>query len=244
MKLPKTISPCPIIEAVVEIRFDSDMDTESIIGKLYNFFSTNSSVVKFEKLPILQLPDTFLSSDPNLKFQPYYRIAVDNFVFQFGPKVMSLSNTGNYVGWDAFNSKLVDIFSKIMELGIIDKVIRFGIRYINYFDAMNIYEKITLETKLNNQILDSKQLVIRAELPLGNFQATLQVASNAQVNIQNEQKVGSVIDIDIFNIDTTYDYSSNLPQLLTTGHKEEKKLFFQLLKTDFLATLNPQYFED
>jgi hypothetical protein len=37
------------------------------------------------------------------------------------------------------------------------------------------------------------------------------------------------------------DFFKNMSKILEKGHLEEKKLFFKLLKPDYLETLNPEY---
>jgi len=59
MKIPKKIDPCPIVEAIVEIRFDSNLPGDAIFGVIYNQFKEDYP--KFTKLPILQLPEAIRS---------------------------------------------------------------------------------------------------------------------------------------------------------------------------------------
>ncbi len=241
MSLPKKISPCPIIESIVEIRFESDFPPEVIIGILYQSFVPKFA--KVDRLPILQLPEALRLSDPNLIFQPYYRLSTENFAFQFGAKVISLNNSGTYVGWDVYYAKLVETITTVVKSGVIKNVLRFGIRYINFFENIDIYKNITLEVKMNNAPLESTQLLTRAELNIGKFSGVLQVASKADIitGVGKTAKKGSVIDIDI-----GYNKSDNIanidfPPLFRESHEEEKKLFFGLLKPEFLITLNPEY---
>ena len=65
MKLPKEISPCPIIDTVIEIRFESTMPKEAkeaIFGIIFNEF--NDRYPSLEKLPILQIPEAIREADP------------------------------------------------------------------------------------------------------------------------------------------------------------------------------------
>ena len=70
MAAPKKITPCPIIESVVEIRFDSAIPAEAIFGVVYNAFNDifpNKPI----NLPILQIPEQIRNSDPNLQYKPH-----------------------------------------------------------------------------------------------------------------------------------------------------------------------------
>ena len=90
MKLPKLIDPCPIIEAIIEIRFESKLISDAIFGVIYN--SVKETFPKTENLPILQIPENIRINDPNLKYNPYYSLLNNNFILQIGPKVVSLIN--------------------------------------------------------------------------------------------------------------------------------------------------------
>ena len=70
MQIPKKITPCPILEAIVEIRFEPEEPDDAIFGIIYNQFK--KSFPEIEKLPILQIPDQFRSKDPNLIYKPHY----------------------------------------------------------------------------------------------------------------------------------------------------------------------------
>ena len=53
-KLPFSIDPCPILEAIFEIRFESSFPGDAIFGIVYNEFKDEFQEV--EQLPVLQLP--------------------------------------------------------------------------------------------------------------------------------------------------------------------------------------------
>lgn len=239
MALPKRITPCPIVEAIVELRFQSQIPPEAIFGIIYNIFI--SKFTKLEKLPILQIPEAIRRQDPQLAYQPHYKFISDTFTFQVGAKVLSLSNPGTYVGWDKLSSQLIETFKEIQKLNFIKQVERLGIRYINFFENLNIYNNITLSVEMNGVPLDSEQLLTRAELKRGNFLGVLQIASNTNLaQINKPPKKGSVIDIDISQ-QIKDDFFKGMDDLLKEGHEEEKKLFYGLLKDDFLKNFKPEY---
>jgi uncharacterized protein (TIGR04255 family) len=90
VRFPTKISPCPIIESIVEIRFKTKLIPDAVFGVLYNAFKEDYPGLI--KLPILQLPAPVRDSDPNLIFQPHYRLSCKDFLLQIGPRVISLSN--------------------------------------------------------------------------------------------------------------------------------------------------------
>src|SRR5659263_57254 len=111
MSLPVKISPCPILDALLEIRFSSKINSNAVFGLIYNALQTNFP--KVESLPILQLPDVVRATDPNFRYKPHYKISNEKYVLQIGPDVIAISAFPNYVGWEEFSDKIFDILDKI-----------------------------------------------------------------------------------------------------------------------------------
>jgi uncharacterized protein (TIGR04255 family) len=238
MSLPKKISPCPILEANTEVRFDSEMPSEAVFGIVYN--QLKKEFKDLEKLPILQIPEEIRSQDPILKFQACYRLRSENSVISIGPKVISFACVNEYAGWENYSSKVIEIFSKVKASGIINKTLRVGLRYINFFEN-NIFNRINLSAKIGESSLQSNNTFIKTEFTKNKFSFILQVANKANVLVGEKQKVGSIIDIDTSISDFSVDIFSMSPELVDAAHSEEKQLFFSLLKEDFLESLNPEY---
>lgn len=234
MNLPKRICPCPIIDALFEVRFTSNINHNAVFGIIYN--ALQNDFRKVENLPILQLPEIVRTSDPNLAFKPHYRISNDDFVVQIGPDVLTISSFPKYVGWNLFSKKIFEILQKLENIRIINKIERIGIRYVNFFD-FNIFENINLRVCIDSNDILYKNTVIRTEIEQEGFNSTLQIANNAT----NNSRIGSIIDIDTFSNLNLETFFKNKEEIINNGHTNEKKLFFSLLKTEFLNTLNPTY---
>lgn len=237
VKLPKKINPCPILEGIVEFRFESPFPYDAIFGIMYNEFKNNFS--NLQELPILQLPEVVRRQDPSLRYKPYYKLSSEDkkFLFQIGARVFSLINVNPYDGWTVFSAKLKDLVERVKKISIVDTYTRVGIRYINGFD-FNILEKINLTLNISKDHLTDFDSTIRMEVPSGDFISTLQVINNAQVKKAEGTVKGSIIDIDTY-IDNP---KKDIIEIVEQGHKEEKKLFFTLLKEEFIKKdLNPEY---
>jgi len=236
MKLPKRITPCPIEEAIIELRFDSAIPHDAIFGIIYQQFK--DKFPRLENLQMVQIPEPIRSSDPLLAYKPYYKISNDVFSFNIGPKVISLTSVKNYVGWVLFSKEINECIKKLVALGIFAKIKRLGLRYINFFEE-DIFNNIKLEVKLNSERLSSDSLYVRSAIRGGKFINNLQITNKAKLKQKDGIKVGSVIDIDAFlekeiGID-------EINCLIEEAHSEEKELFFSLLSKEFLDKLNPEY---
>lgn len=239
MRLPKKIYPCPIVEAIVEIRFDSALPGEAIFGVIYNQFKDDYP--NYTKLPILQLPEAIRSQDPNLIFKPHYKMQKDNFLLQIGPKVFSIVNINEYCGWDCFYKNILKAFGTISESNIVEKVVRFGFRYVNIFEGLDIFEKSNFKAVLNDEPYKNAKADISIELSSGDYIHKFKIINHAKVIVENKSLEGSVIDIDISNEKQTDMFFKNMNEIIETCHIEEKKIFFGLLKPSYINSLNPEY---
>lgn len=238
MKIPKKITPCPLIDAIVELRFESDLLPDAIFGIIYQKLKLDYP--KVDKLPILQLPDEIRFKDPSLRYSPYYKLTSQPFVVQIGPKVLTVSCPGEYIGWITFFPKILEIFDLLKKLDIVNRFARLGIRYINFFE-FDIFEKINLKLMLKDNLLQSNQIMIKAQIQDGQFINTLQIANNATITVEKKIMEGSIIDIDAYLDKEIENFFMAMQNLITEGHETEKRLFFNLLKAEFLDTLNPEY---
>lgn len=234
MSLPKSIKPCPILDALFEVRFSTKIHPSAIFGMVYNVL--HSDYPKVENLPILQLPEAVRANDPNLKHKPYYKISNEEFVIQVGPEVLSISSFPQYSGWGKFSSKIFDTINRIEEIGVFKQFSRIGIRYINFFES-NIFKNIELDVSIGTNNIEYKNTIIRTEIEHELFKSSLQIANN----VKNQNIPGSIIDIDTFLDSGLDNFLTEKERIINLGHQNEKELFFSLLKKDFLKDLNPIY---
>lgn len=237
-KLPLQINPCPIIEAILEIRFESDFPRDAIFGLTYNRFKDDYGDV--EKLPILQLPSMVIDSDPQLKFNPHFKLKNKNknIILQVGPNVFSLANIREYCGWKDFSIKIEDIYEKINDMKIINKEIRVALRYISVLDDIDIFKQSTLKLSIDGKDIAAKQLNIFAEIPYEKCTCNLRIVNSSELLIEDQLRKGSIVDVDV-EIDIKK--FETFKEAINYAHEKEKFLFFSLLNEEFLKTLNPIY---
>lgn len=242
-QLPSKIEPCPLIDALIEIRFEALWAPSAVFGLIYNEIkdSYSGNVIN---LPILQIPEQMRNADPNLKFKPLYRIEGEKAILQIGPDVFGISSRIPYIGWDEFCDHSATLINKIIQAKIVKRVLRLGHRYVNFFEG-DILDNLTVQVSLGNDC-EMENLLIRSEIKDGDFVNIMQLSNCAQYKSpsMNKGALGTIIDIDTIREYNTEDYFiTHVEQELNMAHRCEKKLFFSLLKPRFLGSLNPTYNE-
>ncbi len=128
-----SISPDPVINAVVELRFESVHPKNAVYGLLYNELKSNFK--QQSSLPIMQLPEELRLQAPNLKFKPWYQLSGEKILLQVGPDVIAINCdcSSGYIGWSKFYSLIEEINTSVIHSGVVKTITRVGIRFISFF---------------------------------------------------------------------------------------------------------------
>ena len=241
MMLPKRIDPCPIIESGIEIRFSNNINSNMIIGMVYN--SIKYDYKEIEELPILQVPIQIRKMDNNLRYQPFYKLVSNIFNLQIGDNVLILNHLSidnTYIGWDIYFEeikKIVDIIKDISinSIKIIDSIERVGVRYIDFFENIDIFDKIKFEIK-DSLNYESEQRQVRNIYIKDNHKAIVNIMNNTKLKYI-DKPLGSIIDIDV-SINNNID---NILEIINKLHLFQKEIFFNIINEEYLKSLNPSY---
>ncbi len=234
---PKTISPCPILEAMVEIKFDTNFPKGAIFGLIYTKYKDLYSVVT--PLPLTQIPEEIRDNDPNLKYKPLYKLTDGKFIIQVGSDVITFHSPVEYVGWEEFSTKIFEFINLFETTGVYFKIIDFSLRYMNFFE-FDITSKINLSIELIGNKHSSSNVMFRTEFEKEGVVNVLQIANQVSVTKNGINKNGSLIDI-ICLVQNPISFFSMKENFLNRLHDAEHSLFFGLLRDDFLKELNATY---
>jgi uncharacterized protein (TIGR04255 family) len=238
MKIPKKITPCPLVDSTIELRFRTSVEPGAVFGIVYNAF--RNEYPKVEKMPILNIPEQIRLVDPNMVYQPWYRLGNGGLVLSVGPRLVALGKAGEYPGWTLFSDRVHHVVETVHGLGIADQVERVGLRYINFFD-FDIFDKIKLHVAISDMPVTGNQTLVRFTIPGRRFNSRLHVTNEASVIVGGSNRTGSIIDIDTALETDITDFFKNSTSIIEEGHNEEKEAFFNLPNDDFLQTLSPEY---
>lgn len=236
MDYPIEINPCPIIDAILELRFsNNNIPKSAIVGMVYNVIK--SDFPKMENLPIFDIPEHVRNADPNLKFKPLHLLKNDKYVVQLGSDVIVFGCSPQYVGWNIYSSFIYNYVEELIKLKLFNSITRIGLRYINFFDT-NIFNNINTDVFYNGQPLKNSHKTIFTVFENHPYQNNLTISNSGKY----KNSKGSIIDIDSSIIGSMIQTNAeSIKNIIEQLHKNEKELFFNQLKKEFLQSLNPKY---
>jgi uncharacterized protein (TIGR04255 family) len=231
MRVPISISPCPIIDAVIEVRFVANIDQNAVFGLLYNAIKEDyPGKVETQNVANLQPGKTEIVTSQ------VHKISNGQYVVQIGHNVLSISSYPEYTGWTNFHNAATNFLNKVHNVGIISEVNRVGMRFINFFEK-DIFKNVNLKTFINNNEITYKNTQFKTEMTHEHSISTLAIANSVEI----KNTFGSIIDIDTFQTKNLGQFFDCKEEILTEMHNNEKELFFSLLKSEFIESLNPIY---
>jgi uncharacterized protein (TIGR04255 family) len=239
-RLPIKIEPCPIVEAILEIRFVTSESWATLPGLL--FARIRERYPEQKNLPLAQLPEEMRRHESAFTYQPLIQfLSPGDFLIQFGPRVVSLvAKSKEYPGWPAFEKEMTWLIAELKKLGFVSEGERLGVRYINFF-TFDIFEKLVLEVSTGKKRLTAGECSVTTVLTRPPFTSRLLVSNGAILDTGAGARPGSVLDVDVWLGPVDFDLFQNGVAKFAEAHHFEKQIFFGLLKPDFLARLNPTY---
>ncbi len=242
--LPKKLKEDAIVEALLEVRFESDDIGEIVIGRLNDFSLWND--FQSQRLPHADIPEVIRESDPNLRYSSIIERRGDNTAVRIGPRSISFHAYAPYIGWDELSRKLEavvsELFAKLKNL----RILRLGLRYINLIEKsrhkVNAISSLELSLEVaNKKVVDGLNISFQHQVSDQHIVMT-RVASPQFIMAANlPEDVSSVIDVDVF---TPGGYSGtdlgSVSEWISNAHVFEKAAFFQLLPKDLVEELREE----
>jgi uncharacterized protein (TIGR04255 family) len=241
LAIPKRLRKEPLLEAIWEIRFTSDIGSveELLPGLIYS--ELRSEFTKTETLPVKSLPQELIRNDPNLKYMPSVKLHGTQYDVQIGNHVLALNCRLPYPGWERFELKINELSKIVQNTGLISKPERFSLKYIDLisFDDSSM-SGLNVSVRLGDITLSDKPIQLRTEIHEGDFTSILQVLSPVKAVVKDgTPKEGILVDIDTIYLKN--DFWNNQDTLLNTAHSKCKYYFFELLKKETWDLLGAEY---
>jgi uncharacterized protein (TIGR04255 family) len=233
----------PIIDAVFDIWFDSKMPSEALLGIIIGDIEPSEDI---RSLPLLQLPKDIRLMDPNLKHQALYEILPKDdkpYKIVLGHNSLGIALNGKYQGWDeSFFPEIQKLYGKIFEIGLIEKITRCGLRYVDFFQDENIYKTSKVSVTINaNDAADSTQkILLRMEKEIDDNIAMAVVIDNKAIvkkSPENIEQNGSIIDIASFVKNEEYLNEENFFETIDKLHTINKDYFKEVANDELIEQL-------
>ncbi len=236
MQLPKSISPNPLFTSTIEIRFSTSLNRMELLQKMSSVFSNN--------FPILEegrIPQELKEQEEQFKYAADYILKNDDYALSFGTRSVSFEHVSEYKYWPTYFSFIKDSLGKIFELKFIDKIERCGVRYGSILDGLHNPKDVIIELpKIEISSMVSNFAGFQSVYKTDVSTLFLQISSNAKLVKSGIVKSGLYIDIDA-SYSKELEVNDYVFVIIDKLHKDQKELFFGLLKEDFIKTLNPKY---
>ena len=236
MQLPKSISPNPLFISTIEIRFSSNITKSELLQKMILTFAD-----EFSDLEQSKIPEDLKQQENQFKYSADYILSNNDYHLSFATNSISFEHNSEYKYWDTYFDFIKKSLDKIFNLKFIDKIERCGVRYGSMLDGL-VDPAIAL--------IDIPKLEINGmQSEFGGFKSTfstqmsnlyLQITPNSKIVKQGEERRGLYIDIDS-SLSKELEPNQEIFSIIDTLHKDQKQLFFGLLKEEYIKTLNPQY---
>jgi len=236
--MPVRISPCPILEVILEIRFVTAEDWALLPGLLYTHIKERYP--KSENLPITEMPEEFLRTEPGMVHAPRIRFLGKGFVIQFGPRVISLLTQGEYPGWHAIKDELRWLLEKLEAAAFIHEGERLGMRYIDFFED-DIFSRLELDIRSGGEPVSGVEMNFATVFRREQMTARLVLQNGAMALRGNKMVAGSILDLDVWLGPSDFEIFGNVAERFEDAHRCNKEIFFGILKTEFLDSLAPVY---
>jgi uncharacterized protein (TIGR04255 family) len=238
-RLPMRIEPCPIVEAIFEVRFVSTQPWATMPGLLFALIRERYPAQA--ELPLAQWPEAARRQDTVLQHLPLLRFEAADFVIQLGPRVLSLATqTGRYPGWPVIRAELEWLLGRLRESGLVRETERVGVRYIDFLPG-DVFPGLKLGVQVEGRPLTGAETAVTTVLRRGPLALRLQVSNGAIATLPAGPQAGSVLDLDAwFGPLETGGLEDGLARF-EAAHEAIKGVFFGLLQPELLASLKPVY---
>lgn len=237
MNLPKEINPNPLAISTIEIRFDSKVEPDKVLSTFFPLFSD-----EFPKLKSGRYSRDIKEKNTGLKYSSDYIFENEKYAIGISNCVMIIENLNEYKLWSNFSEIIKTQLDKLFSLDSINTIERVGVRVANIFEGDdNINEILNFVPLMNFDSYRQEITIFRTNFFKDDIKLHLQIGEKVRITNERINKSGTYIDIDA-SVSNDLPINITLFETIETMHIELKKLFFFLIREDYLKNkLNPKY---
>ncbi|WP_420137740.1 TIGR04255 family protein [Sphingomonas sp.] len=240
---PAKLSRDAIVEALCEVRFESQGIAEVIVGQLAG--APAWAGARAERLPLADFPASARESNAEMRFAPIMQVLGPDAgrTVRIGSHVLSMHLMAPYVGWAAFKPMLDQMLAALFDVCKDPSIARIGLRYINAltpdhgFDGL---QDLNFELVAGGRPVRDLTAAYRYDVA-SDAVAQVTLATPAFVQGAIDSRVCAVVDVDVFTPDSLGQVSLHEASAwIERAHDEEKKAFFSLWPDAILNSMTEQ----
>ena len=247
-KVPRRLELEPLVEVIWQVKFEPQPKTsvgDLLPGVLYSTLKATRPGVLLHPLPAASIPSTIARNDPNLRFAPKYRLEDPEspILYQVGDRFVGLHCKKPYVGWERFKELLFALMETLKDSGLVPVPQSHSLRYIDLLtlDPAPDLSALQLDLTIGKQVIASRPMQLRLELPDEHFTHVLQIATPAQANLSEGPSEGTIIDLETSKNQPPIDWPATHEEV-NSLHDRCKDFFFQnILTEEAILKLKPEY---
>lgn len=245
MKIPRKITPDRIRDSIVEVRYNTNVPFEALIGIFYqavkeSFKYTNRPLGK-QQFPIAA--PSSLPQEITLSLGGLSLFHNDKIKVQLQPNSIIFNCLGDYIGWENYRTEIEGALATFNSVVDINDYTRIGIRYITEYPNYDLADCVKFSFTFGMPEIKSDTYSFRSEFKWEKYRVILNLNNKLLVITEHNKPPTptSIIDIDVIEEGTNEKDFKSLLARLDRIHLKEKEVFFNILNEKFLETLKPEY---
>ena len=235
-KIPVKIAPDTIVTALFEIRFQALIKEEELLGILYPILIKNFPTLTRKKHAI---PEE-IRGHPDFRYLADYTFSNESFSVSFGSNVLVFEYLKDYKGWDDFYSNIKGVSEGIGK-GIFGAPERLSVRYINILTDVSLEQALDINVRVGLDLGKQKLVTFRNQFLTEGTTVLLTVIEQGKLRKGSVQMQGVIIDLDVSCKENLPPVGTELLPIISKLHEEEKFVFFNVLRQDFIDSRSPTY---
>lgn len=247
MPFPQKLNPDKLKDTLIEISYAQGVPQELLLGVAWSILEP----LGYRYLPV-PIQNTNMALAGNQQVALGWEgngggfFIKDDVRIQFADQQIIFNCLEDkYVGWDKYFQVISDAVAGLFDKEVAKSFTRAGIRYISEFKNIAIYQGIKGVVDFSGAGLKLDNSILRLTDEADNLNACVTLTNKAKrisPSPQGQRIVeASLIDVTVYeNFNPTSDLNilwGKLQQI----HTRQKEIFFGLISSDFLSTLNPEY---
>lgn len=246
--IPARLKKDPLIEVIWQVQFEPKEGLpvgDLLPGILYSALKADHPDLQLHRLPTADIPVPVAQMDPNLRFSAKYRMEEPGspFLFQVGDRIVTMNCRKPYAGWSSFKERVLKLLGIIEQSDLVPTPMRHSLRYINLLalDPAPNLKALQVNLQIGQWHLESLPLQMRVEIPDGNCNHIVQIATPAEANLPAGRSQGSVLDLETFFKTLPINWQDVRVQIDLIHERAIMVFYQQLLTAGAIKHMEPEY---